>query len=421
MPLLFSIPLSARADSLEDAARALAHKVASMLNSRDGVSVSIRNLSSLSSDQVSNLSQTLDGELQSLGHKSSHNDSARVVLRVTFSQNPTGIFEIAELVENGQSRLSLERVALTTIPSGGSTSKKFTIIRELVWKQESPILDLKFLTTAEEKPERVVVLTPNALSLHENKEMGWALLKTFPISRSGLQSRDPRGQLFGQGRSGTSYLVADLHRLTCQIDLGATLNSTKMECTSNEKEELVGLSLLTAGPIVVDNAAKWNSSGNFFTGELYGENGFRLKIAPFYSAAFLGLKPEESSMFLITAGIDGRARLLDNAEKELRSFTAWGSELTTVLSDCGNSWHILATGRTDWTESDKITAYQLEKHSVIEVEQPVELPGPILSLGSEQVPSEGDFKGRRQGAIAIVRNLKTGDYEAYRISMACSH
>jgi hypothetical protein len=47
------------------------------------------------------------------------------------------------------------------------------------------------------------------------------------------------------------------------------------------------------------------------------------------------------------------------------------------------------------------------------------MPGPVLSLGSEQVPSDAEFTGHHDGAIAVVRNLKTGEYEAYRISMAC--
>jgi hypothetical protein len=417
---LLALPRTSRADFLEDAARALARKVALMLNAHEAVSVSIRNLSSLSSDQVSGLSQAFEAELRSRDHRVSHDDSSRVSLRVTLSENLTGILEIGELVENGQSRFSFERVTLAPVPSGRSVSKNFTLVKELVWKQESPILDLKFLTVAGEKPERVAVLSPNILSLHENTERSWSLLKSFPIPRSGPQVRNPRGQLFKVKGNVDSRLVVELRQLSCWVDLGGALDSTKMECTSNEKESLVGLRLLTAGPILFDNAAKWNSSGNSFTGEIYGENGYRLKIPPFYSAAILGFKPGESTMFLIAAGIDGRARLVDNSEKELRSFTGWGTELTTILSDCDSSWHILTSDTTDWTEADKVTSYQFEEPSSISLDQSIELPGPVLSIGSEQIPAEGDPKGSRSGAIAVVRNVKTGEYEAYRISVACS-
>jgi hypothetical protein len=194
-----------------------------------------------------------------------------------------------------------------------------------------------------------------------------------------------------------------------------------MDCTSNDKEELVGLAMLTAGPYTFDIAAKWDSSWNSFTGELYGESGIRLKIEPFYSASFLGLNPEKSDSLLISAGVDGHSRLSDKNLKVLESFVCWGSELTAMLSDCDAGWSVLATGKADWTDNDRITAFQFVEPAALTLDSSVDLPGPVLSLGPEQIPSEGDFTGGlRNGALAIVRNLKTGEYEAYRISMACS-
>ncbi len=391
-----------------------------MLNPREGASVSIRNLSSLSSEQISNLSQVIEGELQTREHKVSHDDSSRVSLRVIFSEDLTGILAIGELVENGQSRYSLERVTLAAIPSGGSSAKKSTLVKELVWKQESPILDLKFLRPTGQKQERIAVLSPNVLSLYEGKEMSWSLVRFLPIPHSGAQSRAPRGQLFQMSGNGNPRLAAGFPKLFCSIDLGSALDTMNIECNSNEEKELVGVSLLTAGPYLIDNGAKWDSSGNYFTGELYAESGIRWHIEPFFSAGFLGLKSVEPPDVLITAGVDGRTRLLDHNNKELRSFTDWGNELTTIHSTCDDDWHILASARGDWTDSDKITAFQFEEHNIVALEQPVALPGPVLSLGSEQVPSDAEFAGYHDGAIAVIRNLKTGEYEAYRISMACS-
>jgi len=392
-----------------------------MMNPREGANIRIRNLSILSSDQISNLSQVFEGELQSRGHKVSHDDSSPVSLRVIFSEDLTGILEIGELVENGQSRFSVERVTLAAIPSGRSTSKKFTLVRELVWKQESPILDLKFLRPTAQKQEQIAVLSPNALSIYEGREMSWSLVRSLPIPHSGTQSRAPRGQLLQLDENGKPRLIADFPKLFCSVDLAGAFDSTNFECNSNEEKELVGVSLLTAGPFLIDNGAKWNSVGNYFTGELYAENGIRWHIEPFFTAGFLGLNSVEPPRVLITAGIDGHTRLLDHNDKELRSFTGWGNELTTIHSTCDDDWHILASARGDWTDSDKLTAYQFEEHNIVALDQPVALPGPVLSLGSEQIPSDAEFVGPHDGAIVVVRNLKTGEYEAYRISMACSH
>jgi len=412
-------PAAARADSLEEAARNFARRVNSLLPSHNSVSLSVRNLSSLNAEQISHFSQAVEGEIQSRGHKIS-SAAAGVLLRVTLSENPASLLAIGEVVENGQSRIALESFSLAEVPYGGSNSKKVTLSRELVWKQQDPILDLKFLRSDGQKKERIAVLSPNALSLYEGEEMSWSLVKSFPIPRSGPQSRDPRAQLFQVNGDGHPNLIADFPNRFCSIDLAGTLDSTNMDCNGNGEKELIGGTLLTAGPFLIDNGAKWNSSRNYFTGELFGESGFRWHIEPFYSAAVLGLKPEEPTIFLIAAGIDGNARLLDKSEKEIRSFSGWGNEVATFHSTCNDDWYILASTRGDWTESDKITAYQFEDHSVASLDQIVALPGPVLSLGSEQVPADADFAGHHDGAIVVVRNLKTGEYEAYRISMACS-
>jgi hypothetical protein len=413
-------PALTRAGSLEDAARNLARKVIPLLPSHNSVSLSVRNLSSLSAEQVSYFSQVLEGELQTRGHKISSADSASALLRVTLSENPTSLLAIGEVVDNGQSRFALESFTLAAIPYGGSNSRKVTLYRDLVWKQQDPILDLKFLRPNGQKQEQIAVLSPTVLSLYEGEEMSWSPVKSFPIPHSGPQSRDPRAQLFQVNGDGHPNLIADFPNRFCSIDLAGTLDSTNMECNGNGEKELIGGTLLAAGPFLIDNGAKWNSSRNYFTGELFGESGIRWHIEPFYSAAVMGLKPEEPTIFLIAAGIDGNARLLDKSDKEIRSFTGWGNEVTTIHSTCDDNWHILASARGDWTDNDKISAYQFEEHDVVALDQPVILPGPVLALGSEQIPSDAEFAGHRDGAIAIVRNLKTGEYEAYRISMACS-
>jgi hypothetical protein len=417
---LAAFPPSSRADSLEDAARALARKVASMLNAHEGVSVSIRNLSSLSSDEISNLSQALEAELQSRDHKVSHDDVSRPSLLVTFSENLTRILEIGELVQNGLSRFSFEPVTLGPLPTGVISSRKFTLVKELVWKQESPILDLKFLRLTGEKQERIAVLSPSVLSLYDGNEMNWSLVRSLPIPQSGPQSRDSRAQLFQVSGDEHSSLIADFPNQFCSFDLVGVLDSKTLECNANGEKELIGGTLLTAGPFLIDNGAKWNSSRNYFTGELFGENGIRWHLEPFFSAGFLGLKSAEPPDVLITAGIDGRARVLGHNDKELQSFTNWGNDITTVHSTCDDNWRILASARGGWTDSDKITAYRFEERNIVALDQPVVFPGPVLSLGSELVPTDAEFVGHHDGAIAVIRNLNTGEYEAYRISIACS-
>jgi hypothetical protein len=414
-------PFLASAEPLEEVARVFTRKIALMLATGDRLSVIVHNLSALSPDQLLYFSQTVENEFRNRGHVVLDDDSTETVLKIGLSQNLTSLLIVGELVQGGKTRISLEHIDLAALDvTGQSPSKQFTLSSELVWKQWSPILDLRLLGTAPGQHERLAVLTTDTLSIYEKKDTGWTLLKSFPLRRPDLVSRDPRGELFQITEEPGNSLVASFPMFMCFVTLDNALNPGNVECNSNPQKDLVGSSLLTFGPHVVDNGAKWDSSHNYFSGAMFGESGSRWKIDPFYSAAFYSSKPGEAPDLLVAAGVDGQARVLNHDAKVLRTFSDWGSELTTAHSSCDDGWYVLAGSNRDWTGNDRLRAFQIEESSVRVFEQFVELPGPILSLGSEQVPAEGEIKNARQGAIAVVRNLKSGAYEAYRISIACS-
>src|SRR5207302_1395841 len=135
--------------------------------------------------------------------------------------------------------------------------------------------------------------------------------------------------------------------------------------------------LSSAGPVLSASGGDLAPSRNFFTGQLYGENGWRAKVEPFYSAAFV------TTNETIHVGLDGRARLYDANAKSLATFSGWGSDLTTLKTNCGSSWQVLATRAGDWTEPDAIQAYEIHEREVVAVSGPVNLPGPVMSLGPE--------------------------------------
>lgn len=419
--LFACLPPSSKADSLEDAAHTFAGKIALMLSSGEKLTVTVHNLSSLSADQVLSFGQAVEDDLRSRGHNVLHTESGDTSLKIGLSQNLTGLLAVAELVQSGQTRVFVDRLDLATLDLvAGNTSKQLNLSSELVWKQNGPIRDLRFLAPVRDQPERLVVLGPEAVSVHQKGESGWTLVKTYALGAGNAKSRDPRGELFQLKGDSGFRLVAGLPGLTCFVSLDAAFNPGNLECDSNPKDELVGASLLTLGLHLIDNAAKWDSFHNYFTGDILGEGGTKLRIDPFYSATFYSSNSGESPEVLVVSGVDGQCRLLNRDGKVLRTLPVCGGELTTVHSDCDDGWYILASGKGDWTGSDRVTALQLEESSVRVFEQFVELPGPVLSLGSEQIPSEGDIKIGRKGAIAVIRSLKSGEYEAYRISIACS-
>jgi len=91
------------------------------------------------------------------------------------------------------------------------------------------------------------------------------------------------------------------------------------------------------------------------------------------------------------------------------------NSLGTLTSGvCRGETVSLYTGDGDWTQTDSIQGYliNLDPVSAAAVGDAVQTDGPVTSLQPEHDTS---------AARAIVRNLKTGEYEAYIVTATCSN
>jgi hypothetical protein len=84
-----------------------------------------------------------------------------------------------------------------------------------------------------------------------------------------------------------------------------------------------------------------------------------------------------------------------------------GTEIE-MKSVCGGADEFLATGARDYTQPDSLQVFQTEPSGAVAVSTELDFPGPILALHA------GSDTPR-----AVVRNLTTGNYEAYRLSFSC--
>ncbi len=129
----------------------------------------------------------------------------------------------------------------------------------------------------------------------------------------------------------------------------------------------------------------------------------------FFSLAGLEVNGEPTWIF---SGVDGEARIFNETTGEqVGSASGWGSELAAVKTDCGNGWQILATRKLDYTEADAITVYEWTGTEFREMTDPLEVDGTVVALWSPHGTGP---------ARAVVRNLKTGNYEAYLLKVGCS-
>jgi hypothetical protein len=84
-----------------------------------------------------------------------------------------------------------------------------------------------------------------------------------------------------------------------------------------------------------------------------------------------------------------------------------GTEIE-MKSVCGSASEFLATGARDYTQTDSLQVFQTEPSGAVAVSTELDFPGPIVALHA------GSDTPR-----AVVRNLATGNYEAYRLSFSC--
>jgi len=114
------------------------------------------------------------------------------------------------------------------------------------------------------------------------------------------------------------------------------------------------------------------------------------------------LLPGKTCQFSWAAPADSKCRQA--------KFTARATTVLTPSCDPGG-WRLLADG-SDWTTPDMLQAVPenaMQKGSATIVSG---FPGPIVSINGEQNPS---------GALVVTRNLRTGNYEVYKITLACGN
>jgi hypothetical protein len=86
-----------------------------------------------------------------------------------------------------------------------------------------------------------------------------------------------------------------------------------------------------------------------------------------------------------------------------------GTEIVLGVPVCGGVNQFLATGARDYTQPDSLQLFDLKSGIAVPASAELNFPGPVTALhAASETPR------------AVVKNLSTGNYEAYRLSFSCS-
>ena len=406
----FGPAIPARAADWNSSEQQLARKIVAVTGP-GAVALTVENRSSLGRRDSDIIQNGIRSALEQAGVRLVKTEQAAATLTISLSENPTSYVWIAEIRQaTGEAA-----VVMVSLPRSGRSSvahdSMLIVLRKtLLWTQDDPFLDLAILEESG-TPTRIAVLGPENVTLYRSQAGRWQQEQTLEITHIKPWPRDLRGRLMpGKDQLPDVYLPG----LTCHSSGAATATLSCRETddpwplvsTGNAPVFPSAGSASRPSTNVPPVGAFFAPARNFFTGVLTPALGKFSTVPRFYSAAFL---PREKYTLWLFAATDGRVHLVDGLSDQTANM-GWGNDIASVRTSCGAGWHVLAAGSGS-PEEDSVRAYEFPDRDPVAVSAAIDLPGPVSALWTE---------GRGDTAIAIVRNMETGSYEAFRLEVACS-
>ena len=372
------------AEDFSGAARELAARAVAFAGTGTTFSLSYRNLSSLGPAEFGQARAALEAALRQAGGRIA--ETGGVELRITASENSSDYLLVAEARRGEEHQVWMAGWKRTA--ALGRAAPGVSLDRKLVWEQDEPILDVAFPAGA------MLVLSPTRLTLYARPDGQWVARQSLPLDPARPWPRDLRGHVRVQGASFEAFLPG----MSCA---GTANSALAMDCRTVDEAwvlESGSRSLLLAG---------FAAARNYFDGRVVTQTGAARSVPPFYSAA--AVEDRGQTLWLL-ALIDGRTQLFDAALNAVpgAALPVWGSDLAAIDARCGPPSQVLATRAGDGSEADAIQSFALADRSAVPVTAAVAFPGPVTALWSAG-----------NSAVAVARDLATGRYQAYVLTLAC--
>jgi hypothetical protein len=383
-------------DAAVKAAQYLARELGSQLDRNQKVGIEIADLTAqMHITDLDATRQLIETELRTHGFTVVTDASYEVKIHVTLSQDSNERVWIADFTRDGkQSALMVPFELLSPDLSPWNTGVHLD--RELIYSQNSPMFDFGCDSSSAAKDcSQKLILNADSLALMSSDQ-------GFPFARIPHEKpwpRDVRGRLTLTGPA----FELNIGDVFCRGEVHQIVETTRCGPRGNRQ-------WVFSGPLTEQTFAQIAIEQNWFDWRgAAASNAAQPIRPPFYSVAGFAVNGQPA---WIAAGTDGKARVFDGRSGDvIVSVPGWGSEIASVKSNCGTGWQILATKARDYTESDSITVYEWAGNEFRADSSPIEMDGPVVAMWSA---NDGG------PARAVVRNLRTGNYEAYLLKVGCS-
>ena len=393
----------------EQPASALAGQIADILGPGQA-RLTIRNLSTISNDDIPAIRRLLEKDLKALGVLASGVESANEI-HLTLSENQRERLWVAEVVEGNETRVAMVELKLATALQTQARS-------ELTLRKQTVLLTHDTVLATLEIADALVAVEPEEIVIYSNTAEGWQERKRVGIGQKKPLARDTSGVILPTpGGDGFEASVAGMNCSGSYLPAQSAGEWT-VRCRESDDPWPIILGQISVLHVTQTVAATpenvsaapiktfYNSTRNFFTGVISPSLG--VDLPPFYTVALLP-RPAAGAALLI-GGIDGKVQLLENgALKSVSGARDWGSDFAVLHSGCGTGAQIIASGSGE-AMSDSLRAYELPAQEAVPVSAALAMDGTVTALWTAP-----DSKS----VFAVVRGA-TDQYEVDRVTATCN-
>lgn len=360
----------AHAQPMPEAAMQLAARISSLLPRRATVWLDFQDRSSLAPGEFSTFRAALEQELKRAGLEiAAAAAQPESHLRITVSENTRGLLFVAAF-GNGENP---QVVMLPwNAPPASEPRPRVRIMKQAISEQSEPVLDILLLDSG----NQLLVLSPGQVSRFHLVNGQWTADGVAAVTLARPIPRDPRGRM--------EILPSGLHLYVSGSSCaGALQPEFRLTCAPGNDT----WPLNARDPAL---AVRWVADRNLLESDA--------ARGPFYSAA--------AGWFAAANG-----RIQDRAGDPIPGADGWGSDLVSIENSCGIAATVLAAKAGDSPDQDQVQAYEMANGQAVPAGEPLTLPGAVTALWPAEIPGQ---------ATLVIRNSKTGRYEASRLGLACA-
>jgi hypothetical protein len=399
--LVVTAVLTLYADTWSAPAAELATRIVAKTGPGSAITLVVNNRSSLSPSEVRSITSQLESQLRSQRMEIVAPSQAVANVNVTLSENVQGYLWVTQIQQGSESDLVMQSVARQQSTDMGDGSA-LTLRRRLLLAQDEPILDVDLMA------DSAVVLSPSHVTWYRVQGTNWQEMQSRPLTYSRAMPRDVRGRLWSNS---TAALGVSLPGVRCTQ---TTAGGASLNCAETDDPWPVnsGASIATE--------AFFSPVRNFFNGTIafydpqkQAAGPASYTVPPFYSMASI---VEDGLPLWLFTGVDGRLTLFGGKTGTIprtSSIQGWGSDIASIASSCKpDEQFVIASRNGDQTKPDALQTFQIVNREAVPAAEAVEFAGPITALWTSAADNAA--------AVAVSRNLTTGKYEAYSLSLVCS-